>query len=101
MPPAFKKLGRFFGDIPMRTRIMGVVALVLFVVSITLSGEWDEVLGMALGFIALVVAVVVIGYATLGLSKVVGEKAATFIMMLVILGCLGGCVGYVLSNWGY
>ena len=96
------RLGIFYKDMPRQTRIMAVLALVLVIISIALNGvDWGEVLQFCLGAVGIFVAVLVIGFVTLGLSKIVGEKAATFIVMILVLGALGGCVGYVLSNWGY
>lgn len=96
-----KRLGGYFGKMPPLTRFMAVLVLVLAPVVITVNGEWGEVLEFLVMFAVMAVGMVVIGFVTLGLSKIVGEKAATWIVCLLILGALGGCVGYVLSNWGY
>jgi len=91
----------FFGDISKRTRIMALVALVLFITAITLNGEWGEVLDSLLTFVVVAAVIAVFILILLGLTKIVGEKAAGFITAILMLGALGGCVGYVVSNWGY
>lgn len=96
-----KRLGGYFGRLPPLARFMAVLVLVLAPVVITINGEWGEVLEFLLMFAAIAVGVIVLGFVTLGLSKIVGQKAATWIVTLLLLGALGGCVGYVLSNWGY
>lgn len=100
-PSLFSRLGVFFGHIPRRTRIMGGVTLALAAIAITLEGSWGEVGETIVLFGVIGLIILVVGFVAWGLSKIVGEKAATWITSLLILGALGGCVGFVVSNWGY
>lgn len=83
-----------------RAPLLCALALLLFTIGITIEGSWGEVFDLLKTWIVIGVVLAIWIGIMLGLSKVVGAKAAGIIGGLLFLAVPIGFLFYIVACWG-